>query len=119
MPQFTDRSEFPGLEGGVYANTPACGLISKTLVEWRREQDQVFLKGGAQVFMKQQAILSETRKSLRRYLGVQNERALALVPNFSWGFNASWKDSLRSKRFCVWRGNTLLYCGRFKSVVIR
>lgn len=88
MPQFTDRSEFPGLEGGVYANTPACGLISKTLVEWRREQDQVFLKGGAQVFMKQQAILSETRKSLRRYLGVQNERALALVPNFSWGFNA-------------------------------
>ena len=88
MPTFIDRSQFPGLHSGIYANTPACGLISQQVADWRREQDQSFLEAGALVFGYQQKILSQTRNTLRAFLGVQNERALALVPNFSWGFNA-------------------------------
>ena len=88
MPQLPDQSHFPGLHPGVYANTPACGLISNRVAQWRREQDQLFLEGGGRVFGNQQKVLSRTRKVLREYLGVANEKGLALVPNFSWGLNA-------------------------------
>lgn len=88
MPTFINRSHFPGLQSGIYANTPACGLISQDVVNWRRAQDEIFVQAGATVFGDQQKILAQTRSTLRDFLGVQNERALALVPNFSWGFNA-------------------------------
>ena len=88
MPYLPYRSHFPGLSPGIYANTPACGLISRRVTEWRRQQDQYFLEGGGRVFGDQQEVLNQTRTTLRKYLGVANEKALALVPNFSWGLNA-------------------------------
>lgn len=80
------RKEFPILDQYIYANTAASGLLYDGLLDWRQEHDLDFLIGGSMFKAKGLALLSNTRKTVGRFMGCDTEN-VALVPNFSLGMN--------------------------------
>ncbi|SHG62778.1 Selenocysteine lyase/Cysteine desulfurase [Salegentibacter echinorum] len=80
------RKGFPVLEQYTYLNTAASGLLPEAVWEFRQEHDLDFLLG-ASVFKEKQAhILADTREMLGKFCDAAPQR-VALVPNFSFGFN--------------------------------
>lgn len=80
------RKKFPVLNQCVYANTASAGLLSEDLMEWRQGHDLDFLIGGSEMKNKGFAHMPEIKKTLGRFFNCKPEN-VALVPNFSLGFN--------------------------------
>ncbi len=79
------KKHFPALQGRTYLNTPASGLLSKRVYNWRKEQEEQFLQNGNDY-----GATLETLKSVRETIGdffSASESNVALVPNFSFGLN--------------------------------
>lgn len=80
------KKVFPILKQYTYLNTAASGLLPTPVMEWRQEHDLDFLVGGSMLKENQIKILSGVREKVGKLFGCQPQR-VALVPNFSYGFN--------------------------------
>jgi selenocysteine lyase/cysteine desulfurase len=80
------RKGFPVLEQYTYLNTAASGLLPESVWEFRQNHDLDFLLGGSVFKEKQADILTETRELVGEFFNCVPSQ-VALVPNFSYGFN--------------------------------
>ncbi len=80
------KKEFPVLESYTYFNTASCGLISQSLVAWRREHDANLLRGGSVFRDLHKPHIESIRASTARFFKA-SKNEIGLIPNFSFGFN--------------------------------
>ncbi len=80
------KKVFPALKQYTYLNTAASGLLPMPVLEWRQEHDLDFLISGSILKENQGKLLSSVREKVGKLFGCAPER-VALVPNFSYGFN--------------------------------
>jgi selenocysteine lyase/cysteine desulfurase len=80
------KDEFPVLEGVTYLNTASCGLLSKSLVNWRREHDSNLLDGGSLFRDLHKPHIESIRANVANFFKASNNE-IGLIPNFSFGFN--------------------------------
>ncbi|SKB75398.1 Selenocysteine lyase/Cysteine desulfurase [Salegentibacter holothuriorum] len=80
------RKGFPVLEQYTYLNTAASGLLPESVWEFRQNHDLDFLIGGSVFKDKQADALTETRELVGEFFNCEPSK-VALVPNFSYGFN--------------------------------
>ncbi len=99
---------FPILNEYTYLNTPASGLLSQPVMEWRREHDTDLLWQGSILKEQQSAILTSVREKVGALFSCASNR-VALVPNFSYGFNTLLEGIHKDK-------NVLLLEGDYPSV---
>lgn len=81
------RKPFPVLQQYVYLNTAASGLLSEKVFDFRQEHDLDFLVMGSILKEKQGKMLTEVRETVGKFFNCAPNR-VALVPNFSYGFNS-------------------------------
>lgn len=81
------KKEFPVLDRYTYLNTASCGLISKSLVEWRQQHDIDLLEGGSVFRDQHKPHIERIRRTVASFFDA-SENETALVPNFSFGFNS-------------------------------
>jgi selenocysteine lyase/cysteine desulfurase len=79
------RKHFPALARQTYLNTPATGLLSRPLAQYRAAVDTAYLEQGHDYAQAQQQ-LQQVREIVARFFGA-SEAETALVPNFSFGIN--------------------------------
>ncbi|MEX0316291.1 MAG: aminotransferase class V-fold PLP-dependent enzyme [Allomuricauda sp.] len=80
------RKKFPVLKQCIYANTPATGLLSEDLLEWRQEHDLDYLIGGSIAKHKNFEDMYLIRDTVGRFFQCNSEN-IALVQNFTLGLN--------------------------------
>lgn len=80
------RNEFPALTKQVYLNTASSGLMSKSLLDWRRAHDEDNYLNGSD-YMKRMQIPEDARVSVARLFDARISET-ALIPNFSFGCNS-------------------------------
>ena len=80
------KKEFPVLEQYTYLNTASCGLISRSLVQWRQEHDKMLLNGGSVFRDTHKSQIKRIRATVARFFEA-SENEMALIPSFSIGFN--------------------------------
>lgn len=80
------KIDFPLLSSCTYLNTPASGLLPKSIMEWRRAHDTDFFNQGSGIKINQAVILETVREKVGSLFNCAPNR-VALVPNFSYGFN--------------------------------
>lgn len=80
------RKGFPVLEQYTYLNTAASGLLPEKVWEFRQEHDLDFLISASLLKERQGEILAGVREAVGSSFGCAPNR-VALVPNFSYGFN--------------------------------
>ncbi|HMQ06440.1 MAG TPA: aminotransferase class V-fold PLP-dependent enzyme [Saprospiraceae bacterium] len=81
------REEFPALKNNTYLNTASSGLLSKKVLEYRRQYDQEYFEKG---FSFRKKCLDEAY-ALKQLIGSTfhcGAEHIGLLPNFSWGMNA-------------------------------
>ncbi|MUP44409.1 aminotransferase class V-fold PLP-dependent enzyme [Gramella sp. BOM4] len=81
------RKGFPVLEQYTYLNTAASGLLPESVWEFRQEHDLDFLIKASLLKDKMGEMLTHVRESLGTFFSCAPNR-VALVPNFSYGFNS-------------------------------
>lgn len=81
------RKGFPVLEQYTYLNTAASGLLPEKVWDFRQEHDLDFLISGGILKEKMGELLTEVRETVGSFFGCPPNR-VALVPNFSFGFNS-------------------------------
>jgi selenocysteine lyase/cysteine desulfurase len=79
------RNEFPALDKQIYFNSASSGLLSKSLLDWRRAHDEDYYNNGID-FMERKEIPEGTRVSVARFFDAKLSET-ALVPNLSFGIN--------------------------------
>jgi selenocysteine lyase/cysteine desulfurase len=102
MKDFTD--EFPFTSEYVYLNTASCGLLSKSLVEWRHEHDTNLMKGGSMFRDLHKAHIREIRKDVSQFFST-SESNVALVPNFSFGLNSLLDGLPKGQKVLLLKGD--------------
>ncbi|MDT0689195.1 aminotransferase class V-fold PLP-dependent enzyme [Salegentibacter sp. F188] len=80
------RKGFPVLKNYTYLNTAASGLLPEKVFEFRQDHDLDFLVSASVLKEKQGEVLTEVRETVGKFFNCAPER-VALVPNFSYGFN--------------------------------
>ncbi len=81
------KNEFPVLSEYTYLNTASSGLLSKSLTQWRHQHDLDFLNGGSLFRDNHKTHIESIRAKVSHFFDAPNTET-ALVPNFSFGFNA-------------------------------
>jgi selenocysteine lyase/cysteine desulfurase len=79
------RNEFPALNKQVYFNSASSGLLSKSLLDWRRAHDVDYYNNGVD-FVQRKEIPEYARGSVARLFDAKLSET-ALVPNLSFGIN--------------------------------
>ncbi|EDM43554.1 hypothetical isopenicillin N epimerase [unidentified eubacterium SCB49] len=79
------KNEFPALNKQIYLNTASSGLMSKSLLKWRRDLDEDICNNGVD-FIKRKQIPEDARASVARMFDASISET-ALIPNFSFGCN--------------------------------
>lgn len=78
-------SQFPYSTQNIYLNTPAYGLLSESLLEWRQGHDLDHLVGGSRFKEKFFEVIASLRASVATFASASAEEVF-LVPNFSFGW---------------------------------
>ncbi len=91
------RKPFPVLAQYLYFNTAASGLLSEKVLEFRQDHDLDFLISGSILKEKQGKLLAQVRESVGKFFNCAPNR-VALVPNFSYGFNTLLEGIDKSKK---------------------
>lgn len=91
------RKKFPVLNQCIYANTASAGLLSEDLMEWRQGHDLDFLIGGSEMKNKSFAHMPEIKKTVGKFFNCKAEN-VALVPNFTLGFNLLMEGLPKDKK---------------------
>jgi len=81
------RKEFPVAKHHLYFDTASTGLLYDSLMEWRNVHDLDYLMGGSTFRNTHKKFLDTVRKQVATTFGGKKEN-IALIPNFSYGFNA-------------------------------
>ena len=98
------RKPFPVLKQYVYLNTAASGLLSEKVLEFRQDHDLDFLISGSILKEKQGEILTEVRETVGSFFNCAPNQ-VALVPNFSFGFNTLMEGIDKSKKVLLLDGD--------------
>ncbi|WP_432412715.1 aminotransferase class V-fold PLP-dependent enzyme [Rasiella sp. SM2506] len=80
------RNLFPVTKTHTYLNTASAGLVSTKLVQWRSEHDKKLLQQGSIFRDTHRAILDGVCDQVCNFFSA-SKHEVALVPNFSFGFN--------------------------------
>ncbi len=91
------RKPFPVLQQYTYLNTAASGLLSEKVFDFRQEHDLDLLISGSILKEKQGKMLTEVRETVGSFFNCAANR-IALVPNFSYGFNTLLEGIEKSKK---------------------
>ena len=91
------RDQFPALRHGIYANTPASGLLYDDLLEWRQSHELDQLVSGSEHFAECLETIETTRHTVARCFNAMVE-GVSLVPNFSIGMNLLMENQPGSQR---------------------
>jgi selenocysteine lyase/cysteine desulfurase len=91
------RKPFPILQQYKYFNTAASGLLPEKVFEFRQEHDLDFLISGSMLKEKQGEMLTEVRETVGSFFKCAPNR-VALIPNFSLGFNTLLEGIDRTKK---------------------
>ncbi|GAA4314783.1 aminotransferase class V-fold PLP-dependent enzyme [Christiangramia aestuarii] len=94
------RKGFPVLEQYTYLNTAASGLLPEKVWEFRQEHDLDFLIKGSILKDKMGEMLTGVRESLGNFFNCAPNR-VALVPNFSYGFNSILESIDKPAKFLL------------------
>ncbi len=98
------RKPFPVLQQYTYLNTAASGLLSEKVLEFRQDHDLDFLISGSILKDKQGEILTGVREAVGAFFKCAPNR-VALVPNFSYGFNTLLEGLDKSKKVLLLDGD--------------
>ena len=98
------RKEYPVLQTHTYLNTASCGLLSKSLVAWRKEEDERLLNGGSLHRDTHSGLVKSIKQTVGRFLSA-SEDEIALIPNFSLGMNAIMDSMSRGKKVLMLEGD--------------
>lgn len=91
------RKPFPVLQQYIYLNTAASGLLSEKVFDFRQEHDLDLLISGSILKEKQGALLAQVRETVGTFFNCAPDR-VALVPNFSYGFNTLLEGIGKTKK---------------------
>ncbi|MGB3774084.1 MAG: aminotransferase, partial [Leeuwenhoekiella sp.] len=80
------KKEFPVTSQYIHLNTAASGLLSETLLDFRQSHDLDYLILGSLLKDKQGNFMTKVREGVSGFFNCDAQR-VALVPNFSFGFN--------------------------------
>ncbi|WP_031426318.1 aminotransferase class V-fold PLP-dependent enzyme [Flavimarina sp. Hel_I_48] len=80
------KKEFPVTSQYIHLNTAASGLLSETVLDFRQEHDLDYLIMGSLLKDKQDTFMTKVREGVSGFFNCEPGQ-LALVPNFSFGFN--------------------------------
>jgi len=89
------KSNFPQTQNLTYLNTAACGLLSKTVLNFKQKDLQRYYHHGSGYLADEHEILQRTRAKISKIFNADVER-IGMTPNFSLAYNAVL-DSLPSK----------------------
>lgn len=81
------KKHFPLTKQYTYLNTPASGLLSEPVLEWRQDHDLDFFIKGSLLKINEGELLEEVREKVGRLFHCEPNR-VGLTPNFSYGFNS-------------------------------
>ena len=95
---------FPILKQYTYLNTAASGLLSLPVMEWRQEHDLDFLIQGSILKENQAKLLTGVREKVGKLFSCKPNR-VALVPNFSYGFNTLLEGITTHKKVLLLEGD--------------
>ena len=98
------RKPFPVLQQNLYFNTAASGLLSEKVFDFRQEHDLDFLISASILKEKQGEMLTLVRESVGSFFDCAPNR-VALVPNFSFGFNTLLEGIEKSKKVLLLEGD--------------
>ncbi len=91
------KSQFPVTSQYVHLNTASSGLMSETLLDFRQNHDLDYLIMGSKLKDKQAVFLTKVRESVGKFFSCETNQ-VALVPNFSFGFNTVLEGLPREKK---------------------
>ena len=94
------KKAFPVLEKYTYLNTAASGILSENLMEWRRKHDLLFLNEGSVFRNNHGNLLADVRKKTADFINAEISE-IALVPNFSFGFNVFLESLAPQSKFLL------------------
>ncbi|MBB2147992.1 aminotransferase class V-fold PLP-dependent enzyme [Pedobacter gandavensis] len=77
---------FPLLEDCTYLNTASSGLLSTSILAWRKLHDEDFFHGGSNFRLQQREFLQDVREHVARFFHSKVDNTF-LVQNLSIGFN--------------------------------
>lgn len=80
------RKEFPAVDQHTYLNTAYSGPLSTSLINYRREQDELQLAEASLYRVKNDSIFSNVKKTISSCFGAPNS-TVVLTQNFSVGIN--------------------------------
>ncbi len=95
---------FPILNQYTYLNTAASGLLSVPVMEWRQDHDLDFLVQGSILKENQATVLTSVREKVGALFSCAPNR-VALVPNFSYGFNTLLEGITAHKKVLLLEGD--------------
>ena len=98
------RKGFPVLEQYTYLNTAASGLLSEKVWEYRQAHDLDFLIKASILKEKQAEVLTGVREAVGNFFLCAPNR-VALVPNFSYGFNSLLESIEKPKKILLLRND--------------
>ncbi|MEM7185007.1 MAG: aminotransferase class V-fold PLP-dependent enzyme, partial [Bacteroidota bacterium] len=96
--------EFPATSDHTYLNTASCGLLSRTLTTWRHDHDQRLMEGGSMFRDLHKQHIREIRATIARFFST-SESNVALVPNFSFGWNTLLDGLPRDRKVLLLKGD--------------
>src|SRR5690606_29129982 len=92
--------EFPVLKDYTYLNTASSGILSQSLLDWRRTHDVNFLNNGSIFRNEKDKLLLEVKEAVARFFNSKSENTF-LVPNFSFAFNTLLDKLPKSHRILL------------------
>ena len=81
------RKDFPVVNHHIYLDNASVGPMSESLMEWRNEHDIDYLIGASMFRQTHKDFIEKVRKKTAQFFDAETEN-VALIPNFSLGFNA-------------------------------
>lgn len=98
------KNYFPPTKQYTYLNTPASGLLSEPVMEWRKKHDLDFFVQGSLLKIKEGEILQEVREKVGMLFHCAANR-VGLTPNFSYGFNTLVARMSSTKKVLLLEGD--------------
>ncbi|QED37957.1 aminotransferase class V-fold PLP-dependent enzyme [Antarcticibacterium arcticum] len=98
------RKPFPVLQQNLYFNTAASGLLPEKVFDFRQEHDLDFLVMASILKEKQGKMLTAVREAVGDFFNCAPNR-VALVPNYSFGFNTLLEGIDKSKMVLLLEGD--------------
>ena len=94
------KEQFPILTQFTYLNTASSGILSTSLLDWRRNHDLEFFNQGSGFRLNQAIFLQQVKEKVADFFHAKAANTF-LVPNFSYGFNIFLEGLSGTHRFLL------------------